>query len=126
MFNNGVLFALFEFCMGGYSWSWKSGLRISCLGVLFQECLHALILNLVESHICGDKGFDQINIEDVVRAGVHGDEGEELLSCLLSFNIEPHVVFVPKRLHMLLKDAFAVHFGTKGAELTNQLLGFRQ
>ena len=28
------------------------------LGVLFQECLHALILNLVERHICGDKGFD--------------------------------------------------------------------
>ena len=64
--------------------------------------------------------------EDVVRAGVHGGEGEELLSCLLSLNIEPHVVLVPKRLHMLLKDAFAVHFGTEGAELTNQLLGFRQ
>ena len=64
--------------------------------------------------------------EDVVSAGVHGGEGEELLSCLLSFNIEPHVVFVPKRLHMLLKDAFAVHFGTEGAELTNQLFGFRQ
>jgi len=27
---------------------------------------------------------------------------------------------------MLLKDAFAVHFGTEGAELTNQMLGFRQ
>jgi hypothetical protein len=61
--------------------------------------------------------------EDVVRAG---GEGEELLSCLLSLNIEPKVVLVPKRLHMLLKDAFAVHFGTEGAELTNQLLGFRQ
>ena len=35
--------------------------------------------------------------ENVVSAGVHGGEGEELLSCLLSFNIEPHVVFVPKR-----------------------------
>jgi len=64
--------------------------------------------------------------EDVVRAGVHGGEGEELLSCLLSLNIEPKVVLVPKRLHMLLKDAFAVHFGTEGAELTNQLLGFKQ
>ena len=31
------------------------------LGVLFQECIHALILNLVERHIC--------NTEDVVRAG---------------------------------------------------------
>ena len=82
-------------------------------------------LNLVERNICGDKGFDQINIEDIVRAGVHGGKGEELLSYLLSLNIEPHVVLVPKRLHMLLKDAFAVHFGTEAAELTNQMLGFR-
>ena len=63
--------------------------------------------------------------EDVVRAGVHGGEGEELLSCLLSLNIEPHIVLVPKRLHMLLKDAFAVHFGTEAAELANQMLRFK-
>ena len=51
------------------------------LGVLFQECIHALILNLVERHICRDKGLDYINTEDVVRAGAPVFMGVRVRSC---------------------------------------------